>query len=111
MPGLKKIFQMITPDTPQKSSLRNKAIETIGFLLSSVKGYPDLFNHDCTEIMNELMTLQSNLPIEDVTHRPIYVVYENVVECIGEEFSTYSDFVMPRATVSAMRKVEFHVID
>ena len=33
------------------------------------------------------------------------------MECIGEGFVNYADFVVPRAITSAMRKVEFHVID
>jgi len=37
MPGLTKIVNMITSDTPQKANIRNKAIETMGDLLSSIQ--------------------------------------------------------------------------
>jgi hypothetical protein len=37
MPGLKKIISIIGNDTPQKVMIRCKAVETMGFLLSSIK--------------------------------------------------------------------------
>lgn len=44
-------------------------------------------------------------------HRPMYNVYENVVECIKEQFINYSDFVFKMAADSVNKKVEFQVID
>jgi hypothetical protein len=43
MPGLTKIVSMITSDTPQKANIKNKAIETMGDLLASVKENKELF--------------------------------------------------------------------
>lgn len=43
MPGLTKIVNMIVSDTPQKANIRNKAIETMGDLLSSIKDNKELF--------------------------------------------------------------------
>jgi hypothetical protein len=37
MPGLKKIITMIGSDTPQKIMIRSKTVETMGFLLSSIR--------------------------------------------------------------------------
>lgn len=37
MPGLKKIISMVGTDTTQKIMARSKAVETMGYLLASVK--------------------------------------------------------------------------
>jgi hypothetical protein len=37
MPGLTKIVNIIISDTPQKANIKNKAIETMGDLLASIK--------------------------------------------------------------------------
>jgi len=40
MPGLVRLVQMISADTPQKINIKNKAIETMGDLITSVKNSP-----------------------------------------------------------------------
>jgi len=37
MPGLKKILTMIGSENPQQIMIRSKTVETIGYLLASVK--------------------------------------------------------------------------
>lgn len=39
MPGLKKIISIIGTETSEKVLIRSKTIETMGYLLASVKDY------------------------------------------------------------------------
>ncbi len=47
IPGLKKIIASIGNDTQQKIMIRAKSVETIGFLLASIKDHKELFEPDC----------------------------------------------------------------
>lgn len=47
MPGLKKILGMIGTENQQQIMVKSKTIETIGFLLASVKTHPEIFEPDC----------------------------------------------------------------
>ena len=47
MPGLKKILSMIGTENQQQIMIRSKTVETIGYLLASVKMHPQLFEPDC----------------------------------------------------------------
>lgn len=47
MPGLKKIIAMIGIDTQQKIMIRTKTIETMGYLLYSIRENPTLFTPEC----------------------------------------------------------------
>ena len=47
MPGLKRIIQMINADTQQKILIRSKTIETMGYLLYSIRESPNLFKPEC----------------------------------------------------------------
>jgi hypothetical protein len=57
MPGLTNIITMINSDTPQKTSIKSKAIEAMGDLLSSIKDNKELFTPECTNIMQSLIVL------------------------------------------------------
>ena len=111
MPGLKQVVSMVSSDTPQKINIKSKTIETMGDLLSSIKENPELFNNECTVIMQSLMSLQGQIDREDVLNRAIMTVYENVVEVLKENFSIYSDFVFERAMEAAIRPVDVQIID
>ncbi len=47
MPGLKKILSLIGTDNQQQMMMRSKTVETIGYLLASVKEHPQIFEPDC----------------------------------------------------------------
>jgi hypothetical protein len=111
MPGLMKVISMVSSDTPQKVSIKSNTIETMGDLLASIKDNPELFNTECANIMQSLITLQTQIDREDVLHRAIFTVYENVVAVMKETFTTYADFVFERAMEAAMRPVDVQIID
>lgn len=79
MPGLVRVISMVSSDTPQKISIKSKTIETMGDLLASIKDNPELFSNECSNIMQSLITLESQIDREDILHRAIFTVYENVV--------------------------------
>lgn len=47
MPGLKRILGMIGTDNPEQMMARGKTVETMGFLLASVKDNTEIFQPDC----------------------------------------------------------------
>jgi hypothetical protein len=47
MPGLKKILNLIGTENQQQLMIRSKTVETIGYLLASVKAHPEIFEPDC----------------------------------------------------------------
>jgi hypothetical protein len=57
MPGLKKILSMIGTENQQQIMIRSKTVETIGYLLASVKMHPQIFEPDCKEIMETMMKM------------------------------------------------------
>ena len=111
MPGLMKVVSMVTSDTPQKANIKSRTIETMGDLLSSVKNNTELFNSECSNIMQSLIALQGQIDKEDIINRAIMAVYQNVVEVMKENFSIYSDFIFERAMEAAVRPVDVQIID
>lgn len=111
MPGLKKVVSMITSDTHQKAEIKSKTIETMGDLLSSIKTNTDLFNSECSNIMQSLISLQGQIDKEDVMNRAFMVVYQHVVEVMKENFSVYSDFIFERAMEAAVRPIDVQIVD
>lgn len=110
MPGLTRVVAMITSDTPQKINIKSKTIEAMGDILSSIKD-TEIFASECSNIMQSLMTLQSQIDSEDILNRAIMTVYENVVEVMKENFAMYSDFVFERAMTAALRPVDVQIVD
>jgi len=47
MPGLKKILSLIGNENQQQIMVRSKTVETIGYLLASIKEHPQIFEPDC----------------------------------------------------------------
>lgn len=79
MPVLKKILGMIGNENQQQIMIRSKTVETIGYLLASVKEHPQIFEPDCKEIMETMIKMSLSMEFDDAMHRAIFVVYENVV--------------------------------
>ncbi|CAM6005252.1 unnamed protein product [Sphagnum balticum] len=110
MPALKNIVSMVISDTPQKISVKGKAIETMGDLLASIRDAPE-FESECQTIMSSLLMLQQQIDREDTLNRAIFNVYENVVDVLKERFAVYSDFIFERAMEAARRNSSVQIID
>lgn len=82
----------------------------MGDILSSIKD-TELFESECSNIMQSLLTLQSQIDGEDILNRAIMNFYQNVVEVMKDKFSIYSDFVFEKAMEAAMRPVDVQIID
>ena len=111
MPGLTNIVSMLSSDTPQKVSIKSKAIEAMGDLLESIKDEKALFVPECNSIMNSLIALQAQLHKEDTLHRAIYTAYATIAEVLGEEFAGYTDSIFPGVYESAARRIDVQIID
>jgi hypothetical protein len=83
----------------------------MGDLLASIKENPELFDNECSNIMQSILHLQSQLDKQDVLNRAIFTVYENVISVMKERFSIYSDFIFERAFEAAIRPVDMQIID
>ena len=105
MPGLKKIISMLGTESQLQVMVRTRTVETMGYLLASVKEQKELFEPDCKEIMESIIKMSQGLDKDDPLFRAIFVVYENVATCLKENFLIYSDYVFPQATGAALRKV------
>jgi hypothetical protein len=55
--------------------------------------------------------LQRQIHSEDILHRAIYTVYEDVVEVLKEEFTIYSDYIFQLALQAASHKIDVQVVD
>lgn len=111
MPGLKKIISMLGKESELEIMVRSRTVETMGYLLASVKDHPQIFEPDCKEIMENIVKMSQNLEPTDPLFKAIFVVYENVVSCLKDQFSVYADYIYPSVLAAANRKVEFTVID
>lgn len=111
MPGLIKIVNMFTSDTPQKVNIKSKAIEAMGDLLASIKDNRELFVPECDNIMKSLITLQSQIDKEDNLHRAIFNAYENIVEALKEDFIKYADYIFNSVYEAASRRIDVRIID
>lgn len=61
--------------------------------------------------MKSLIEMQQTLPEDDLLHKSLFVVYENVVECMKENFSIYSDQVFHFAFIAGARKVYAQILN
>lgn len=105
MPGLKKILSIIGSENQQQIMIRSKTVETIGYLLASIKDHPQLFEPDCKEIMETMIKMSLGLGFDDPMHQAIFVVYENVVTSLKENFSIYAEHIYPLVLKAANRKI------
>jgi len=55
--------------------------------------------------------MQQTLSEDDIIHKSIFIVYENIVECLKENFSVYSDSVMHFALIAGSRKIMFQILN
>jgi hypothetical protein len=111
MPGLKKLLGMVGSENPQKIMVKNRTIETIGYLLASVKDHPSIFEADCKEIMENMVKMTLTMEPDDPMHKAIYIVYENVATSIKEHFAVYAELIYPHILQSATRKIELTIIE
>lgn len=111
MPGLTNIVNMLSSDTPQKVSIKSKAIEAMGDLLEAIKDEKALFVPECNSIMNSLIALQGQLHKEDTLHRAIFTAYATIAEVLGLEFAGYADSIFPGVYEAAARRIDVQIID
>lgn len=111
MPGLKKLLGLIGTDNPEQMMARGKTVETMGYLLASVKENPQIFEPDCQEIMQCMIDMSMKLENDDPLHKAMFVVYENVVTSMKDKFIMYSDYIFEKMMQAAGRKIELTIIE
>lgn len=111
MPGLKRILSNMSAEDQQQIMARSKTVETMGYLLASIKDHPALFQPDCQEIMQTMVQLSLSLHADDPLHKAIFVVYENVVTSLKGGFLPYAELIFPVLMMAADRKIEFTILE
>lgn len=66
---------MIGTDNPEQMMARGKTVETMGFLLASVKDNTEIFQPDCQQIMQVLIDMSNKIESDDPLHKAMFVVY------------------------------------
>lgn len=61
--------------------------------------------------MKSLLEMQQSLPEDDIMHKSLFVVYENVSEVMKENFNVYSDQVFHYAYLAGARKVFSQILN
>ena len=61
--------------------------------------------------MESLIQLTSSLEKDDPMHKAAFIVYENVANCLKQDFAPYAEAVLPRILEAAGRKVDFRVVN
>jgi hypothetical protein len=61
--------------------------------------------------MKSLLEMQQTLPEDDMMHKSLFVVYENVAECLKESFNIYSDQVFHFCYLAGARKVFSQILN
>ena len=61
--------------------------------------------------MRSLLEMQQTLTEDDIMHKSLFVVYENIVECLKENFNVYSDQVFHYAFLAGARSVFSQILN
>jgi len=66
-----------------------RTIESIGFLLTSIKSFEEVFHQDADSLVNMLIKDIANIS-EDDPHVPVIIeFFGRVAECMKEKFIVY----------------------
>lgn len=105
-PTLIAMLSQIPANSQEQINLRIVIIESIGYLLSSIKDNIDQFTKDRTEIMSALMLTQKTLEIDDPHHSAIFSVYNQVANCMKADFAPYLAEIFPRLIQGAELEID-----
>jgi hypothetical protein len=111
MPGLKQLLANVPSDTPDHVALRVDIIDTIGYMISSLKGKITEFAADFDEIIKALLGLQGTIPVDDPQHSSILTVYSQMAETMREHFAPYLQSVIEKVLMGLDIDIDFHVED
>ena len=64
MPGLKKLYYSLSPQTPEQRTLKSQCIETIAYLFSSVSEESSKYMGDLKEVAEALTKNLAGLPTQ-----------------------------------------------
>ena len=111
MPGMKLLLQNIPSEDETQVRLRLVAIETMSFLIGTIKD-EERFINECEQIMDDFIKLQSTLDMDDAQHGPIMDFYCQVSAYMRENFVKYMEYIYPKVLEFLKMKVQvFHIND
>ena len=95
MPGLKKLYYSLIPQTSEQKILKSHCIETISYLFSSVSEEASKYMSDLKEIAEAFAKDLSSLPEEDPQVLAILNSYSHISLSMGKEFIPILEFLFP----------------
>lgn len=61
--------------------------------------------------MDSLINMTANLDKDDPLHKATFIVYQNVVDCLKQDFAVYADYVVGRTLEAVNKKIDFSIVD
>jgi len=97
MPGLKSILTSVKWDTQQEQELRSSCIESIGYILTSVKDDPEICKPDAIEVCQLIIDtlVNGNLQEADPQLTSIPNTIAQICVCLKAEFTQFLPLILP----------------
>lgn len=113
MPGLKVILSTTKWETQQEQELRASCIDCIGYILTSVKGKPEICKADAIEISKMIIEIlvNGNLSSSDPQLTSIPNTISQICTCLKEDFKEFLPVIVPALLRDADRDIDFKVRD
>ncbi|CDW84107.1 importin beta- [Stylonychia lemnae] len=113
MPGLKQILATVPWETQQQQELRAHCIQTIGFILNSVKDQTDICRSDALEVSTLLTTLLNSDKIKDSDPQSLAIqnTLSQIGACLKSEFKQFLPQIMPALLRDAGRDIDLKIQD
>lgn len=95
MPGLKKLYYSLSPQTPEQKTLKSQCIETIAYLFSSVSEESSKYMGDLKEMAEALTKNLAGLPEEDPQVPSILNAFSQISLAMEKEFVHFLEYLFP----------------
>ena len=113
MPGLKTILQTVKWENEKDQELRSNCIETIGYILTSVKNSPEICKQDAIEVCQMILDclINGNLQDADPQINAITNTVSQICVCLKEEFKQFLPLIVPALLKDCQKDIDFKIVD
>jgi hypothetical protein len=113
MPGLKTILQTVKWENEKDQELRSNCIETIGYILTSVKDSPEICRQDAIEVCQMILEclINGNLQDADPQINSITNTVSQICVCLKEEFKQFLPLIVPKLVEDCKKDIDFKIVD
>ena len=111
MPGLKKLFFGLTPQTNEQKKLISNTIETMSFLCSSIAEERDKYIEDLNTISNAFLSCLKNLKEEDPQLSSILNGFTHLSLAMKDKFAPVLDQLLPILSIYINADIDVNASD